>query len=239
MTPKLFECFHRSGARSGHAGRAPAAGAYRRLGGLAAALFILGGLAHATPAVAESAALYEQDQSEPQGKRYAGSVTWRTETWRTETWRTEKEPAGAARAPELAVRADIAIPERRMTASWVLRRNTDRSLPATHTIDVMFTLPADFPGRGIAQVPGVTLKPTEQVRGTPLAGLVVKVTDNFFLIGLSALEGDVKFNADILRDGRWLDILIIYASGNRAVLTMEKGASGDRAFADAFAAWGK
>ncbi len=229
MTPKLFAFFHRRAARSGHTGRVPAVGACRSLAGLAAALLILGGIAQATPAAAETAALYEQDQSNQQGKRYAGSVTWRT----------EKEPAGHGRAPALELRADIAIPQRRMTVSWVLRRNTDRSLPATHTIDIMFKLPADFPGRGIANIAGVTIKPTEQARGTPLAGLVAKVTDRFFMIGLSAIEGDAKLNADLLRDGKWFDILIVYGNETRAVLTLEKGPSGDRALAEAFAAWGK
>jgi hypothetical protein len=54
--------------------------------------------------------------------------------------------------PELAVRADVEIPERRMTVTWSLRRNTDKGLPASHTIEFTFNLPADFPGGGIANV---------------------------------------------------------------------------------------
>jgi hypothetical protein len=38
----------------------------------------------------------------------------------------------------------------RMT--WSLRRNTDKGLPATHTVEIMFKLPADFPSGGISNV---------------------------------------------------------------------------------------
>jgi hypothetical protein len=210
----------------------PAAGACRLsavVAGLALMLLpvTLLAIAHATPVWAEGAVLYEQDASDVQAKRYVGSVTWSA----------EQEPAAGGAKPALALRGDIVIPERHMAVSWLLRRNTDQALPATHTIDIMFKLPPDFPGHGVGNIAGVTLKPSEQVRGTPLAGLAAKVTDSYFLFGLSAIEGDAKLNADLLRDGKWLDILIIYGNGTCAVLTVEKGASGDRAFKEAFAAW--
>ena len=43
---------------------------------------------------------------------------------------------------------------------------------------------------GVANVPGVLMKQNEQTRGVPLAGLAVKVTNGFFLIGLSSVEVD-------------------------------------------------
>jgi len=181
------------------------------------------------PAVAQRVVLYEEDPNDPAGKRYAGSAIWRTET----------VSPGSGLAPELAVRADIEIPERRMTVTWSLRRNTDQALPASHTIEVMFNLPADFPGGGIANVPGILMKQSEQARGTPLAGLAVKVTNGFFLIGLSAVEADMQRNIQLLKDRPWFDIPIVYTNGGRAILAMEKGPPGDRAFAEAFAAWEK
>jgi hypothetical protein len=123
--------------------------------------------------------------------------------------------------------------------TWSIRRNTDKALPASHTIEIMFNLPADFPGGGISNVPGILMKQSEQARGTPLAGLAVKVTTNFFLIGLSAVEADVARNVALLKDRPWFDIPIVYNNGGRAILAMEKGTPGDRAFAEAFAAWEK
>jgi len=185
----------------------------------------------AAPAVAQRVVLYEEDPGAPnaQGKRYVGSAIWRTET----------VSPGPGLAPELAVRANIEIPERRMTVTWSLRRNTDKALPASHTIEIMFNLPADFPGGGIASVPGVLMKKEEQARGTPLAGLAVKVTNGFFLIGLSAVDADRQRNIQLLKDQAWFDIPIVYTNNGRAIMAVEKGPPGDRAFADAFAAWAK
>jgi hypothetical protein len=182
-----------------------------------------------TPAVAPRVVLYEEDPKDPNGKRFVGSANWRTET----------VSPGAGLALELAVRADIEIPDRRMTVTWSLRRNTDKALPASHTIEIMFNLPADFPGGGIANVPGVLMKQAENVRGTPLAGLAVKVTKNFFMVGLSAVDADRQRNIQLLKDQEWFDMPIVYTNSGRAIIAVEKGPLGDRAFADAFAAWAK
>ncbi len=216
-------------ARGGRSGHAQAVGFYRLSAVLAAIGFGLAAVAHAGPARAETATLYEQDANDAQGKRYAGSVTWSL----------VKEPVTPGAKPSAAVRGDIAIPERHMAVTWELHHNTDRSLPATHLVDIVFKLPPDFSGHGIGNIAGITLKPSEQVRGTALAGLPVKVTDAYFLFGLSAIEGDAKLNFDLLRDGKWLDLLVVYGNGVRAVLTVEKGATGDHVFAEAFAAWQK
>jgi hypothetical protein len=181
------------------------------------------------PPVAQRVVLYEEDSNNPQGRQFVGSAIWRTET----------VSPGSGLAPELEVRADLTIPERNMTVTWTLRRNTDQALPASHTIEIMFNVPPDFPGGGIANVPGVLMKDSEQARGVPLAGLAVKVTNGFFLIGLSAVDADVQRNVQLLKDRPWFDIPIVYNNGGRAILAMEKGPPGDRAFADAFAAWGK
>jgi hypothetical protein len=181
------------------------------------------------PEVAQHAVLYEADPNDPQGKRFAGSVVWRTET----------VSPGPGLAPELAVRADISIPERHMTVTWSLRRNTDKALPASHTIEIMFNLPPDFPGGGISNVPGILMKDSEEVRGMPLAGLAVKVTNGFFLIGLNAADADMQRNIQLLKERAWFDVLIVYNNGSRAILTLEKGPPGEHAFADAFTAWGQ
>ncbi|HUL87998.1 MAG TPA: hypothetical protein VLU23_07440 [Pseudolabrys sp.] len=180
-------------------------------------------------AVAQKVVLYDEDPNDPQGKRYVGSALWRTET----------VSPGPGLAPELAVRADIEIPERKLRMTWSLRRNTDKALPASHTIEIMFTLPADFPEGGIGNVPGVLMKQDEQARGVPLAGLAVKVTNGYFLIGLSAVDVDQQRNIQLLKERDWFDIPVVYTSGKRAILAMEKGTPGARAFEEAFRAWGQ
>jgi hypothetical protein len=181
----------------------------------------------AVPAVAQRVVLYEEEPSDPQGKRFIGSAIWRT----------ENVSSGPGQPADLAVRADVEIPERRMTMSLTIRRNTDQTLPASHTAEVMFNLPADFPGGSISNVPGILMKQAEQTRGTPLAGLAVKVTNGFFLIGLSAVESDLQRNIQLLKERSWFDIPIVYANNRRAILAIEKGTPGEKAFAEAFAAW--
>jgi len=179
--------------------------------------------------VAQKVVLYDEDPSDPNGKRYVGSAIWRTET----------VSPGPGLAPEIAIRADVEIPERHMRMTWSLRRNTDTALPASHTVEIMFTLPADFSEGGINNIPGVLMKADEQARGVPLAGLAVKVTNGYFLIGLSAVDIDVQRNVDMLKSRDWFDIPIVYTSGKRAILAMEKGVAGARVFEEAFRTWGQ
>jgi SAM domain (Sterile alpha motif) len=185
--------------------------------------------AQTTSAVAQQVVLHEEDGKDQQGRRYVGSAIWRTEAL----------SRGIGLAPEIAVLADAEIPERSMTVAWSLRRNTDKALPASHTIEIKFNVPADFPGGGIANVPGILMAQADQVRGTPLSGLAVKMTDGFFIIGLSAVDPDMQLNEEFLKGRSWFYIPIVYTNGGRAILAMEKGPPGDRAFAEAFAAWEK
>src|SRR5262249_46454902 len=75
----------------------------------------------ATPggaAVAQRVVLYEEDPTDPNGKRFVGLAIWRTETI----------TPGPGQSPDLAIRADVEIPERKLAMTWSLRRNTDPSL---------------------------------------------------------------------------------------------------------------
>ena len=147
--------------------------------------------------------------------------------------------ANSVAARQLAIRADVEIPERHMRMTMSIRRNTDKALPASHTMEVMFTLPADFDQGGVGNVPGVLMKANEQARGVPLAGLAVKVTNGYFLIGLSAVDVDLQRNLEMLKGRDWFDIPIVYTSSKRAILALEKGTPGQRAFEEAFRAWGE
>jgi hypothetical protein len=144
---------------------------------------------------------------------------------------------GPGQPPDLAIRADIEVPARKLAMTWSLRRNTDKRLPATHTVEIMFKLPVDFPAGGISNVPGILMKQAEQTRAVPLAGLAVKITPRFYMIGLSNVEADRDRNMQLLKERSWLDIPVVYKDNRRAILAMEKGTPGERVFADAFKAW--
>jgi hypothetical protein len=185
-----------------------------------------------SPPVAASgpkAILFEEDSTDPQGKRYDGTVAWQTEL----------TPATAGGMREPVVRADISVPARPLAMTMWIRRNTDKALPASHTIEVKFDLPADSTTGGIQDVPGIMLKQGEDAQGARLAGIRVNVAQNFFLIGLSAIEVDTEHNVRLLRDRSWFDIPVAYKSKNRAVLAIEKGPIGEKVIADALVHWSR
>ena len=184
---------------------------------------------HPVAPVAQRVVLYDEDPSDPKGKQYVGSVVWRTEPVK----------ATGNQKPDIAVRADIEIPDRKFKMTVSFRRNTDSSLPASHTAELTFILPPDFAGGGVSNVPGILMKSNEQARGTPLAGLAVKVTDGFFLVGLSNVDADRSRNIQLLKERSWFDVPLVYTNQRRAIIAIEKGAPGERAFNDAFAAWGE
>jgi hypothetical protein len=188
-------------------------------------LFLFGGSVRAEnlAPVAQRVVLYDEDPSNPKGKQYVGSVVWRT----------EPPKATGNQKADIAVRADIVIPARKFKMTISFRRNTDPSLPASHTVELVFF------GGGVGNVPGILMKSNEQARGTPLAGLAVKVTDGFFLVGLSNVDADRQRNVQLLKERSWFDVPLVYTNQRRAIIAIEKGAPGERAFNDAFAAWGE
>jgi hypothetical protein len=170
---------------------------------------------------------YEEDQGDPAGKQYRGTVVWRTDS---------VSPSPGL-PPRIAVRADIEIPERHISLRWSLRSNDDEALAASHTVELMFKLAPDDPHGGIASIPGVLMKTTESTPGDQLAGLGVKAAPNLFLISLSAAEADMQRNVQLLKERPWFDIPVAFDDGRRAIIAVEKGPPGERAFAEAFAAW--
>src|SRR5262249_5569291 len=127
------------------------------------------------------------------------------------------------------------IPERLVTMRWLLRRNINNALPMSHTIEMAFDLPPNFEGGGIASVPGVLMKQSEEMPGKPLTKVAVTSIHGVFTIELSA--SDAQHNVQLLKESSWLDIPIVYVNGTRAIMAIEKGVLGDRAFAVALTAW--
>jgi hypothetical protein len=186
---------------------------------------------HPVPAIPgngaqQRAVLYDEDPSNPTGRQFAGSVTWHAELIKAD-----------GRPDELAAHADVDIPARGLHMTMSFRRNLDASLPASHVIDLNFQLPADTDA--VANVPGILMKSNEQARGTPLAGLAVKVTGGFFLVGLSNVAADRERNLKLLLERSWFDIPMVYANQRRAILAVEKGEPGELVFKTAFTAWGQ
>jgi hypothetical protein len=177
--------------------------------------------------VAQKAMLYEESKVDRAGKSFTG----------TAVWRAENVAPGAGQLPKIALRGEFEIPEKHINVLWTLRGNDDAAMEASHTMEITFSLPPNFPHGGISRIPAVLMKQAEATPGVPLAGVGIKVTSNVFLISLSSAEADVQRNVQLLKERSWLDIPLLYEDGKRAIIVVEKGGSGDRAFSDAFEAW--
>jgi hypothetical protein len=173
------------------------------------------------------AVLYERVANGVAPSRFEGYAEWRLET---------PQPRFSP-VLETVLGASVVIPQRKLAMRWTLRRNDDKSLPASHTVEMMFTSPADFAHGGVENIAGMTVRTGDDTHRTPLAGITVKVTSSFFLVGLSPVDADRARNVALLRTHRWFDVPLLYDDGARGVLLFEKGPSGARAMNDAFTAW--
>jgi len=147
------------------------------------------------------------------------------------------ENIGARGRPEPSVQGLISVPVRGLTATITVSRNTDASLPASHLVELAFQVPPNFEGGSIDSVQRISMKRTEQDRGDPLIAVPAKITDDFHMIALNDYPDARKANLDLLATRDWIDIPITYRNGRRALLTMQKGATGGDAFNTAIKEW--
>jgi hypothetical protein len=171
-------------------------------------------------------ALYNEDPDDPKGRRYPGSVLWRIDRIKT-----------AGQQDDVAIHADVEVPELKMKMRMDFKRNADKTMPASHIFELKFAAPEDASGREVISVPGLLMKFGERSQGAPLAGQTVKVSKGFFLVGLSNVGTDREHNLQLLKEREWLDIPIVYANQHRAILAIEKGYGGEEIFNDAMTRW--
>ena len=177
--------------------------------------------------VAQKAVLYEEPLD---STKAAAGVT---QINAAVTWSYVTDPTNGP-----SVIANLDVPDRGLKVTLTIHKNSDKTLPASHLIEVVVDTTAAFPGKGVASIPRLVLKPSEDARGEPLIGATAKVADGYFWIALSALPADVTSNLSLLKERDWIDLPLVYDTGQRAILTFEKGTPGDRVLAQAINAWG-
>ncbi len=133
--------------------------------------------------------------------------------------------------------ATAKIPARNLGVTVLIRRNADPSLPASHLMEIEFDVSETFSGGAVAGLPGILLKNEELVQGAALVGASARVVGNSFLFALSAAEQDVRNNISLLESNKWMDLAIVFATGRRAIITLEKDAGAEAMFNDVLAAW--
>ena len=149
----------------------------------------------------------------------------------TIAWRLVNDPAG----PIIA--ATIEVPERHMSIAFSIQENHNAALAFSHEIDFLVTADRNYtpPAGGVASIAQLAVKTTEDAIGQPLVGESYALPPDFFWIELDpAAESE---NLTRLRSLEWFDLGIVYANGQRAILTFQKGLDGQQVFQEAFAAW--
>ena len=179
--------------------------------------------------VGQRAIFYEDRTADSQGSAEPGAVVWSI---------VQESRSGGPPAPP-AIRAEATIPEKDLQFRMTIRRNADDSLPASHIIEMVFITPDGFDGGGIENVLRIVFKDSEQSAGNPLLGIPAKISDGFFLLALTDSKADIEANTSMMRGLDWLDIPLVYNSGRRALITLEKGVPGAKAFDEVLNAWAK
>jgi hypothetical protein len=179
--------------------------------------------------VAHRAALLVEAPNEPNKvKTFLGTVVWKL----------NNVSQGPNDAVGLAVEADIDLPDDKMKVVVTFAKNTEASLPASHTINVRYSIePGSYAG-DVKQISVPQMRPEASASGEPLAGVTVQIVPNSFLVGLSPGNAETA-NTDLIRRLQWIDIPMLLDSGKIAKLTFEKSDSGQRDLSEALDTWQK
>jgi hypothetical protein len=152
-------------------------------------------------------------------------------------WSFEKVSSADGFPPELVIKGKVEVPSRKLMLDLTITRNVDNALPASHIIEIYIETPPDFSGGSIENIARFVMKASEQARGEGLVAVPAKIDKNYFLLALNNLEQAVATNMRLLTESSWIDIPMGYATKQRALITIEKGAIGDALFREAIAAW--
>jgi hypothetical protein len=177
--------------------------------------------------IGQKAFFYEERSGQDAGTADAGGVVWSV----------VQESPGNDLPPEPAIKAEVTIPDRGINLRMIIRRNGDKTLPASHLVEMIFTVPEGFAGGSIDNVSRMTFKDTEQAPGSPLVAIPAKIADNFFIIAMNDAKTAIDTNMSLMRRQSWIDIPIAYKTGRRALITLEKGLPGEKAFDDVLKSW--
>jgi hypothetical protein len=180
-----------------------------------------------TVAVGQKAVFYEEKTGTQDGTVDQGAVVWSV----------VQDSPGTDQPQEPAIRAEVDIPEKSVKLRLTIKRNGDKTLPASHIIEMAFSVPEGFQGGSIDGVQRVTFKDTEQAPGNPLVGVPANFGDGFFLIALTDEKSAIEANLALMARQSWIDIPLTYKSGRRALISIEKGIPGDKVFQEVLKAW--
>jgi TonB family protein len=146
-------------------------------------------------------------------------------------------PAAPGQPATVAVKAEADIPDLKMHATMTLRKNTDPTLQATHTIDLQFSFADGAPITGFKDVGLPQLRMEDSTTAEALTSAKVKISDVYFVIALAEGDSDTARNLDLMRTRAWFDFPLMLNDDRMAKVVFQKSAEGQAMLEKAFDAW--
>ena len=137
----------------------------------------------------------------------------------------------------VAVKAEADIPDLKMHATMTLRKNTDPTLQATHTIDLKFSFAEGAPITGFKDVGLPQMRKEDSTAAEALTSVKVKISDTYFLIALAKGEADTARNLDLMQTRSWFDFPLLLNDERIAKIVFQKSPEGQAMLEKAFEAW--
>jgi hypothetical protein len=145
-------------------------------------------------------------------------------------------PPAPGQPATVAVKADADIPDLKMHAIMTLRKNTDPTLQATHTIDLKFSFADGAPISGVKDVEP-KMRNLGSTASDALTGVRVRISDVYFLIALAKGDQDAARNLDLMQTRACFDFPLLLTDNRVAKLVIQKSTNGEAMLAKAFEAW--
>jgi hypothetical protein len=146
-------------------------------------------------------------------------------------------PAASGQPATVAVKAEADIPDLKMHATMTLRKNTDPTLQATHTIDLKFSFAEGAPITGFKDVGLPQMRMEDSTAAEALTSVKVKISDTYFLIALAKSDSDTARNLDLMQTRSWFDFPLLLNDDRIAKVVFQKSAEGQAMLEKAFEAW--
>jgi hypothetical protein len=146
-------------------------------------------------------------------------------------------PAAPGQPATVAVKAEADIPDLKMHATMTLRKNTDPTLQATHTIDLKFSFAEGAPITGFKDVGLPQMRKEDSTAAEALTSVKVKISDTYFLIALAKGESDIARNLDLMQTRAWFDFPLLLNDDRIAKVVFQKSPEGEAMLEKAFEAW--
>jgi hypothetical protein len=181
--------------------------------------------AAALPTAARAAMLVASPDNPQKPVVNLGSTVWST------------IPAAQGQPAAVGVKAEADIPDLKMHATMILRKNTDPTLQATHTIDLKFSFADGAPIAGFKDVGLPQMRKLDSTASEALSSVKVKISDVYFLIALAKGDQDIVRNLDLMQKDAWFDFPLLLNDNRIAKLVFQKSADAEAMLAQAFDAW--